>query len=93
MASDWYRQRLLVKQRRDIALWQRHVAYLTAFLARPSHADEAARLGLVARLAQAERQLGVVAAPAYLASLSGTIGADPMGEMVEAAALKAAAVS
>jgi phosphoenolpyruvate carboxykinase (diphosphate) len=93
LASDWYRQRLQVKQRRDIALWQRHVAYLATFLARPSHADEAARLGLVERLASATRQLGVVSAPAYIQSLSGTIGADPMGEMVAPAAFKAAAVS
>jgi hypothetical protein len=25
LASDWYRERLLAKQRRDIALWRRHV--------------------------------------------------------------------
>ncbi len=26
LASDWYRERLRVKQERDIALWTRHVA-------------------------------------------------------------------
>src|SRR5665213_843606 len=24
LASDWYRERLVTKQRRDIALWERH---------------------------------------------------------------------
>ncbi len=30
LASDWYKERLSIKQRRDIALWQRHVAALEA---------------------------------------------------------------
>jgi hypothetical protein len=32
LASDWYKERLDIKQRRDIALAQRQVAYLEAFL-------------------------------------------------------------
>ena len=28
LASDWYRERLAVKQERDVALWKRHVAAL-----------------------------------------------------------------
>ncbi len=30
LASDWYRERLRVKQARDIALWKRHLAALEA---------------------------------------------------------------
>jgi hypothetical protein len=78
--SEWYRRRLAVKQERDVALWQRHIAYLREFLARPSHADEAARLGIAARLATCERQLAAAREPAYLERLHGTIGADPMGK-------------
>ena len=55
MKSDWYRRRLAVKQERDIALWTRHITYLREFLARPSHADEAARLGVAERLATFRR--------------------------------------
>ncbi len=33
LASDWYQERLRVKQERDIALWQRHAAALEAFRA------------------------------------------------------------
>ena len=44
--SDWYAERLTVKQRRDVELWQRHVRNLTEFLARPGHREEAARLGI-----------------------------------------------
>ena len=78
--SDWYRRRLAVKQERDIALWTRHITYLREFLARPSHADEAARLGVEQRLVACERQLATVKDPAYLERLHGTIGADPMSK-------------
>ncbi len=62
LASDWYRERLAVKQARDIALWTRHVEAL-----------EAARLNTE----EARLQLARVSAPAYLHELEGTIGADP----------------
>ena len=81
LSSAWYRHRLVVKQKRDIALWNRHVAYLKDFLARPSHVDEAERMGIAKRLDQAQATLDDVKTPAYLQRLHGTIGADPMGEV------------
>jgi hypothetical protein len=77
LASDWYRQRLQTKQRRDAALWGRHREYLMAFLARPTYADEAKRLGIEGRLRLAEAELKKVSEPAYLGELAGTIGAHP----------------
>jgi hypothetical protein len=65
LESDWYRERLVVKQERDVALWTRHVAAL-----------EAARVN-GSRLEEARFQLARVSAPAYLRELEGTIGADP----------------
>jgi hypothetical protein len=62
LESDWYAERLAVKQKRDIPLWRRHVASLEA-------AGECA--------AQARAELARVASPEYLAELRGTIGADP----------------
>jgi hypothetical protein len=78
LASDWYRERLAIKQKRDVALWQRHVRSLTGFLARAGHRDEAERLGIAGRLAHARAELERVTAPAYVESLIGTIGADPV---------------
>jgi hypothetical protein len=78
LASDWYRERLAIKQQRDIALWQRHVKNLTEFLALPSHRDEAARLDIEGRLARAREELERVKSRAYLLDLQGTIGADPL---------------
>jgi len=80
LASDWYKRRLTVKQERDVALWTRHVSYLKEFLARPSHADEAARLDLAKRLRWVEERLVEASAASYLDRLHGTIGADPMGQ-------------
>ncbi|MGJ5815932.1 hypothetical protein [Paludibaculum fermentans] len=73
LASDWYHQRLAVKQQRDVALWTRHVHELEAFLPRAA----AQQFDVDARLAEARVQLARVSAPDYLQELVGTIGADP----------------
>lgn len=81
LASDWYAERLKTKQRRDIKLWQRHVASIEAFLARETHREESERLGIAARRDYARAELARVSSPAYLKALVGTLGADPMGRV------------
>ena len=73
LASDWYRERLRTKQRRDIMLWNRHIAALEGCCA------ERALPGpeIEARLIAARAQLLRVGAAGYLRELEGTIGADP----------------
>ncbi|HEX5100057.1 MAG TPA: hypothetical protein VFV94_11180 [Polyangiaceae bacterium] len=78
LASDWYAERLRVKQERDVDLWTRHVRALSEFLARPGHRDEAMRLGIEERLELAKAELERVSSDEYLESLQGTIGADPI---------------
>jgi hypothetical protein len=78
LASEWYRERLTIKQQRDVALWERHARSLTEFLARAGHQEEAQRLGIAARLEHARAELERVSAPQYRSSLIGTIGADPI---------------
>jgi hypothetical protein len=65
LASEWYRERLLTKQRRDIALWRRHLETLERSVFRE-------------RLPAARAELARVTSPDYLASLVGTLGADPL---------------
>ncbi len=79
LASDWYRERLEVKQQREIALWERHVQNLERFLKLESHVDVAQRLDIGGRLHRAREKLEQVRAPDYLKQLIGTIGADPLG--------------
>ncbi len=81
LASGWYKQRLLMKQERDIQLWERHVAYLDAYVARPSHQDLVVRFDIHARLDKAREKLASLRAPGYLERLHGTLGADPMRPM------------
>jgi phosphoenolpyruvate carboxykinase (diphosphate) len=78
LASDWYKQRLNVKQERDIALWTRHVKYLKAFSEKKSHKIQIQKMEIQTRLKEAEQRLKEVSNPAYLEELVGTIGADPI---------------
>lgn len=78
LSSDWYRERLRTKQARDVALWRRHIEALELFRARPGYASEVRRLGIEDRLMAARRELDRVSSAAYLDSLMGTLGADPI---------------
>jgi len=78
LASDWYLERLETKQLRDVALWMRHVAYLEAFASRASHQDVVEKLDIKCKLDVAKSKLKNVSDKAYLHSLRGTIGADPI---------------
>jgi hypothetical protein len=78
LESDWYQERLRIKQERDCALWRRHIHNLSAFLERPVYSEEAVRLNISARLDAARAELQRLETPAYLASLRGTLGADPL---------------
>lgn len=84
LASDWYRERLLVKQQRDSALWQRHLAALETHRSAAGHAHPANSVPIEALLSTARRELARVCAATYIAELVGTIGADPFHhQMVE----------
>jgi hypothetical protein len=82
LASDWYAERLKVRQERDIALWKRHLAAVEAFRAESGRAHPAQSLNVEELLAIAREQLARVSAPAYVKTLLGTLGADPFhGQM------------
>lgn len=81
LSSDWYRERLVTKQQLEIALWQRHLAYLEAYKSGSNRADVANRLGLEQRQSIAKAQLLAAQSEQYLASLVGTLGADPLGHV------------
>jgi hypothetical protein len=75
--SDWYRQRLIAKQRVDERLWQRHLATLDARLKEHAGGDGALTAALKERRTLAAGRLAQIATPAYLDSLRGTLGVDP----------------
>ena len=76
--QDWYRVRLETRRRINADLHSRNIAYVERVLAEEKD-HEPATLDLArARLATARERLGEIQSPAYLDSLVGTIGADPM---------------
>jgi len=78
LKSDWYHERLQLKQLRDIDLWNRHCGNLQQFLDDVDYADEAERLGISQRLDKAKEKLKQVQGEDYLKGLVGTLGADPL---------------
>jgi len=78
LKSDWYRERLQLKQLHDIELWKRHCASLQQFLDDVDYADEAERLGISQRLYNAKLKLTQARSEEYLKGLVGTLGADPL---------------
>jgi len=76
LQSDWYRERLALKQARDVQLWHKHRYYLVQQLAETPLRDAGLRTELEARVREVERMLQVVSSPEYLERLRGTLGAD-----------------
>ncbi len=77
LSSDWYNERLRVKQQRDIALWRRHIHALEQFRAAEQEFPPQDDIDFDSRFALASAQLARVSSPAYLDELRNTIGADP----------------
>jgi len=77
LKSDWYAERLRVKQQQDVKLWRRHVSYAEQWLAHSTSADPTTRKEVESRLTSAKEKALEVASKEYLASLVGTIGVDP----------------
>ena len=76
--SDWYKERLVEKQNRDIAQWTCNAAYIEDVISQKNFADTSVRLHLPERLADAKQKLKDVSSPQYIEKLKGTIGADTL---------------
>jgi hypothetical protein len=76
LSSDWYRERLSLKQHRDMMLWQRHLEYLDRFLAEHPSNTSAGGMDLWSRRKLAVTELSRVRAPDYVSSLMGSLGSD-----------------
>jgi phosphoenolpyruvate carboxykinase (diphosphate) len=85
LASDWYQERLRVKQERDIALWHRHVRALEEFRLAEQEFPPRDDIDFESRYALARAQLTRVSSRTYLEELVGTIGADPFHGQIPAA--------
>ncbi len=78
LKSDWYQERLLVKQQRDIDLWSKNVDFLTRFMEKESFEEASNSLDVPGKLNVAKKKLNRVKSLAHLKFLEGTLGADPL---------------
>ena len=76
LTSNWYAERLRLRQLREQQLWQRHVQALETFQNSTEYAEEKVAMRISDRLEAARQQLSRVLAPEYLSELQGTLGAD-----------------
>ncbi|MFA9388706.1 MAG: hypothetical protein ACERKD_02800 [Prolixibacteraceae bacterium] len=76
MNSEWYSNRLKVKQQKDIAYWTENIAYLEKVILSKNYKEAIERLDLKAKLTDSKVQLEKVKSPDYLQQLIGTIGVD-----------------
>jgi hypothetical protein len=76
LASDWYHQRLRIKQQRDAALWQMNRDYIEQKMDEINESITDLWADLHGRMENAEQMLEWVNSQSYLERLVGTIGAD-----------------
>lgn len=76
--SEWYQERLVEKQKRDIAYWESNLAYLKANENSYRTQSIKAQYDLDVKITEAQAELNKVSAESYLKDLKGTIGADTL---------------
>ncbi len=81
LASDWYKARLVEKQKRDIAYWTKIITYLQEYKSSEAMEEIVKNLDIDVKLAYAKERLEFVKSDAYLVKIEGTIGADTLKEI------------
>ena len=76
LRSDWYQERLKIKQERDAALWRMNREYLQQKIEETLDNESGKRAYLQACIADAEEMMEAVGSKKYLDRLQGTPGAD-----------------
>jgi len=76
LQSDWYKERLAIKQQRDAALWQMNRDYIEQKMDETKESVTEVWADLQDRMENAEQMLDWVNSDSYLERLQGTLGAD-----------------
>ncbi len=76
--TDWYKNRLLLKQQKDIAFLRNQLAYLKNFKDQPINDELSVEMDIVSRIETVKNRLQYIRSLQYLQDLTGTIGADPL---------------
>ena len=78
LSSDWYKERLELKQRKEISHWERLAGYIKKFMAAEENVLLAEKLKLSERLEICGKNLGFARSENYIKQITGTVGADPL---------------
>ena len=78
LQTDWYRERLKLKQEKESKFLEKQIQYLKDFMADANNQALIEKMNISHRLNNAESRLNFVISEDYLAELAGTIGADPL---------------
>ncbi len=76
--SQWYKERLYVKQQREIDLWTKNIEYLEKFTQMKNFREASQRMDIASKLEEARKTLERVESEEYIEYLQGTFGADPL---------------
>jgi hypothetical protein len=76
LQSDWYKERLQIKQQRDAALWKMNRDYLELKMDDTTEEETEKWADLQERIEKAEHMIAWVTSQNYLDRLQGTLGAD-----------------
>lgn len=76
--SEWYTERLKLKQLKDVKFYESQISYLEDFINDTNNKDLIIQMNIEDRLAFVKTQYNKVKSSAYLNELIGTIGADPL---------------
>ena len=76
--SDWYQDRLKIKQERKAACCRKHIDYLNDFIGKNHNASKVEKLDCRERLRIVEKRLAYVESDPFIQDYAGTIGADPI---------------
>ncbi|WP_299064510.1 hypothetical protein [uncultured Polaribacter sp.] len=76
--SNWYKERLELKQQKDIAFYKKQIQYLASFISDTKNNTLVLEMNIANRLDKVKEQYKTVKSNDYLESLKGTIGLDPL---------------
>lgn len=76
LQSDWYQERLRIKQERDAALWQMNRDYVEQKMDDTTESETEKWAQMQERIEKAEQMIEWVSSQNYLDRLQGTLGAD-----------------
>jgi hypothetical protein len=78
LESDWYKERLKIKQQRKADCCRSHIAYMKEFISKEHNTREVEALDCLNCLKSVEDRLAYVETDEFIQDSIGTIGADPI---------------